>query len=254
VRETAGVTEPVGRETLGRTLCELALVPVALLVHPDGSGVSADEAFADVTPVVAVLQLRWTSERERAGGRQCQGYTRGRRHTTGTRSERTSAMMSGRSSNASGRGAHEGCHVGMSPPLWVRSPERVKAAGRHFATMEKVRRGMSSAAWSSLSPVSDRSPAEQVVVIDCRAHMLGRLASIVAKELLSGQHVVRRRTTWRAAVRGGSVSCFPCCSSGAARSAAESLLLPVLYSGRERPDGSSWAGGLVPSACRAVGC
>ena len=31
----------------------------------------------------------------------------------------------------------------------------------------------------------------QAVVIDCRAHMLGRLASIIAKELLSGQHIVR---------------------------------------------------------------
>ena len=31
----------------------------------------------------------------------------------------------------------------------------------------------------------------QVVVIDCRAHMLGRLASVIAKELLAGQHVVR---------------------------------------------------------------
>lgn len=28
-------------------------------------------------------------------------------------------------------------------------------------------------------------------MIDCRAHMLGRLASIIAKELLSGQHIVR---------------------------------------------------------------
>ncbi len=30
----------------------------------------------------------------------------------------------------------------------------------------------------------------QPVVIDCRGHMLGRLASIVAKQLLSGQYVV----------------------------------------------------------------
>jgi ribosomal protein L13 len=30
-----------------------------------------------------------------------------------------------------------------------------------------------------------------VVVVDCRAHMLGRLASVLAKELMSGQHVVR---------------------------------------------------------------
>ena len=31
---------------------------------------------------------------------------------------------------------------------------------------------------------------EKVVVVDARAHMLGRLASVVAKELLCGQHVV----------------------------------------------------------------
>ena len=31
---------------------------------------------------------------------------------------------------------------------------------------------------------------EKVVVIDGRAHLLGRLASVVAKELLLGQHVV----------------------------------------------------------------
>ena len=31
---------------------------------------------------------------------------------------------------------------------------------------------------------------EKVVVVDARAHMMGRLASVVAKELLNGQHVV----------------------------------------------------------------
>lgn len=31
----------------------------------------------------------------------------------------------------------------------------------------------------------------QTVVIDARAHMLGRLASIIAKQILSGHHVVR---------------------------------------------------------------
>ena len=34
---------------------------------------------------------------------------------------------------------------------------------------------------------------EKVVVIDCRGHMLGRLASVVAKELLNGQKVVALR-------------------------------------------------------------
>ena len=33
----------------------------------------------------------------------------------------------------------------------------------------------------------------QTVVVDARGHMLGRLASIVAKQLLNGQHVVRLR-------------------------------------------------------------
>ena len=31
---------------------------------------------------------------------------------------------------------------------------------------------------------------EKEVVIDCRGHTMGRLASIVAKELLSGQKVI----------------------------------------------------------------
>ena len=49
----------------------------------------------------------------------------------------------------------------------------------------------------------------QVVVIDGRGHMLGRLASIVAKQLLQGQHVVSPRLpqpliTW-AAAPGSSV-------------------------------------------------
>ena len=30
----------------------------------------------------------------------------------------------------------------------------------------------------------------QAVVIDARGHMLGRLASVVAKQILSGQHIV----------------------------------------------------------------
>jgi hypothetical protein len=33
-------------------------------------------------------------------------------------------------------------------------------------------------------------PFEKLVVIDGRGHLLGRLASVVAKELLLGQHVV----------------------------------------------------------------
>eukprot|EP00933_Yihiella_yeosuensis_P061578 TRINITY_DN643_c0_g1_i9.p1 TRINITY_DN643_c0_g1~~TRINITY_DN643_c0_g1_i9.p1 ORF type:complete len:202 (+),score=57.15 TRINITY_DN643_c0_g1_i9:77-682(+) len=34
---------------------------------------------------------------------------------------------------------------------------------------------------------------KQEVVIDCRGHLLGRLASVVAKELMNGQHVVAVR-------------------------------------------------------------
>jgi large subunit ribosomal protein L13Ae len=34
----------------------------------------------------------------------------------------------------------------------------------------------------------------QVVVVDCRDHLMGRLASILAKQLLEGQHVVCVRT------------------------------------------------------------
>ena len=34
--------------------------------------------------------------------------------------------------------------------------------------------------------------ASQVIVIDAKGHLFGRLASIVAKQLLQGQHVVRR--------------------------------------------------------------
>ena len=41
------------------------------------------------------------------------------------------------------------------------------------------------------------SRRQQVVVIDGRGHLLGRLASIVAKQLLQGQHVVRTRTAPR---------------------------------------------------------
>ena len=35
----------------------------------------------------------------------------------------------------------------------------------------------------------------QTVVIDARGHMLGRLASILAKQMLNGQQVVRACTT-----------------------------------------------------------
>ena len=40
------------------------------------------------------------------------------------------------------------------------------------------------------------------IIVDCRAHMLGRLASVLAKELMSGQHVVRPRATLPCRCRG----------------------------------------------------
>jgi hypothetical protein len=48
-------------------------------------------------------------------------------------------------------------------------------------------------------------PCLQTVVVDCRGHMLGRLASTLAKQLLSGQHVVSGAAgCWRdAAMDGG---------------------------------------------------
>lgn len=35
---------------------------------------------------------------------------------------------------------------------------------------------------------------EKVVVIDCRGHLMGRLASVIAKQLLTGQKIVCVRT------------------------------------------------------------
>jgi hypothetical protein len=47
-------------------------------------------------------------------------------------------------------------------------------------------------------------PCLQTVVVDCRGHMLGRLASTLAKQLLSGQHVVSGAAgCWRDAAMGG---------------------------------------------------
>jgi large subunit ribosomal protein L13Ae len=37
-------------------------------------------------------------------------------------------------------------------------------------------------------------PFKKVVIVDCKGHLLGRLASIVAKELLSGQKIILVRT------------------------------------------------------------
>ena len=34
---------------------------------------------------------------------------------------------------------------------------------------------------------------EKPIVVDCRGHLVGRLASLIAKELLMGQHVVAVR-------------------------------------------------------------
>jgi hypothetical protein len=54
----------------------------------------------------------------------------------------------------------------------------------------------------------------QTVVIDARAHMLGRLASIVAKQILNGHHVVSslsdRQRPAAAAVAGDDGVWLPC--------------------------------------------
>ena len=39
-------------------------------------------------------------------------------------------------------------------------------------------------------PPAPPLPRAQTVVVDCRGHMLGRLASVLAKQLLSGQQIV----------------------------------------------------------------
>ena len=41
-----------------------------------------------------------------------------------------------------------------------------------------------------LSPASHLAMFQKVVIVDGRGHLLGRLASILAKELLNGQKVV----------------------------------------------------------------
>lgn len=53
-----------------------------------------------------------------------------------------------------------------------------------------VRAAAPFAAACDPAPHARLAQFEKVVIIDARAHMLGRLASVVAKELLFGQHVV----------------------------------------------------------------
>jgi hypothetical protein len=55
----------------------------------------------------------------------------------------------------------------------------------------------------------------KVVVVDARHHMLGRLASILAKELLNGQRVVRLLVLFSIAFSSSSscFSYFPCGNS-----------------------------------------
>lgn len=89
-------------------------------------------------------------------------------------------------------------------------------------------RGLSFQGWA----------AAQVVVIDCRTHMLGRLASVVAKQLLLGQHVVRfpllrfiKRHLGRSSVCGvGSFRAdrvqYPGCVGGAWRSLQDPAARP----------------------------
>jgi hypothetical protein len=48
----------------------------------------------------------------------------------------------------------------------------------------------------------------QTVVVDCRGHMLGRLASILAKQLLSGQSVVSTAEQWTTGLQHGAQLCL----------------------------------------------
>merc|ERR1711865_1208851 len=67
--------------------------------------------------------------------------------------------------------------------------------------------GLFRSIWRRLHPPSanlKKYKMEKVVIIDCRQHMLGRLASVVAKQLLTGQHVVCVRTE-DIAISGGIV-------------------------------------------------
>merc|ERR1711865_1086520 len=67
--------------------------------------------------------------------------------------------------------------------------------------------GLFRSIWRRLHPPSanlKKYKMEKVVIIDCRQHMLGRLASVVAKQLLTGQHVVCVRTE-DIAISGGVV-------------------------------------------------
>lgn len=53
--------------------------------------------------------------------------------------------------------------------------------------------------------VSGSGMSKKVVVIDARHHMLGRLSSIVAKELLNGQKIVRLSIIFHLSSGTGSV-------------------------------------------------
>jgi len=61
--------------------------------------------------------------------------------------------------------------------------------------------GCPSKYWTPISTSSLRTPLQEVVV-DARGHLLGRLASIVAKQLLSGNHVTLVRCE-EVAISGG---------------------------------------------------
>ncbi len=45
-----------------------------------------------------------------------------------------------------------------------------------------------------VSLLFEQMPFQKVVVIDCAGHMLGRVASVIAKEVMNGQKVVCVRT------------------------------------------------------------
>lgn len=87
------------------------------------------------------------------------------------------------------------------------------------------------------------SPPQKAVVIDCRGHMLGRLASTIAKQILNGNTIVRacasRRSAWQ-----------PLSAAASARIQQHYMLQPTLiahahrcaFAPRRLPSPAAWSG------------
>lgn len=83
------------------------------------------------------------------------------------------------------------------------SPARRACGSRHLH-VEARRRPAAHHADARPAAAAAPSCLLQTVVVDCRGHMLGRLASVIAKQILSGQHVVSAcaMRNWRASRDG----------------------------------------------------